>query len=160
MIPILLIITGVVIFFLSLIGIVRYSSEFLERLEEMNRFFSSDAFSMIEDTRRELDELNFSYYEILERQDERISGLETRWKELMDFGFFDFDKNKASSLGADAGQKFSEAERGSDEAEELREQVNRKVLALHAKGKSAEEIAGDLDIGVGVAEMICSIYRK
>lgn len=183
MTPIVLILLGLALSFYSAIKLLQFSSQLSDKMEEMNALFSSDAFEVHRELRRELDELNYSYYEILERQDERISGLETKLDQLASFGLFDYKEkggtvNKISISEAEAGLESGEREpegflqSASAEAPEPAERtdlsqepfddrdLNSKVLALYQSGLGKEEIASELNIGIGLVETICSIYCK
>ncbi|MDO4772664.1 MAG: hypothetical protein Q4A72_03790 [Bacillota bacterium] len=184
MTPIVLILLGLALSFYSAIKLLQFSSQLSDKIEEMNALFSSDAFEVHRELRREMDELNYSYYEILERQDERISGLETKLDQLASFGLFDYKEkdgtvNKISISEAEDGLGTGEREAAegllqsaSAEAAESAERtepsqppfedgdLNSKVLALYQSGLCKEEIAGELNIGIGLVETICSIYCK
>ncbi len=188
MMPIILIITGIILCFVSSIALLRFSSQVQEKISEINDLFSSDVFLMHKELREELDELNFSYYEILERQDERISSLETKLDpmssraESRDLTKVDEpvistevdstnivitseadSTNTVITSEADSTNTVitSEANRRSREnSPDDSNPLNRQVLVMLKEGASKEEIASQLDIGVGVVNMICDVYTK
>ncbi len=176
MTPFILIITGVILSFISCIKLFRFSGEVSEKIAEINELFSSDAFLLHKDLREELDELNFSYYEILERQDERISDLEKKISpiekddkllqelakmslnsEALSVEVEDKAIRKAEIKEKDLNQKKKQI---SASENNKNNEINTRVLMMLEDGYSKEEIASELDIGVGMVETICSVYRK
>ncbi len=158
-IPIIIIVVGVAISFFAIIRLLKFTNDLSEKIQELNELFSSDAFLLHKELREELDELNFSYYEILERQDERITELEM--SEVSPLATeetvrsLDSDANPSVTL---SGANDSERSRmGLDDTENT---TNARVLAMYKDGKSKEDIAVELDLGIGMVETICSLYGK
>ncbi len=241
MIPITFISLGLIISFVSAIKLLKFSSLLAEKLSEINELFSSDIFLMHKNLMEEMDELNYSYYEILERQDERISSLESKLetnlslssdakplafteKAVLSSDFLlspnessliskdsasissvlPFSSNAslvnsnessvisnasanilgaspvissasanisgASSVISSASANISgassvissEVERSPDQSSlSLEEEsLNSRVLKMNYYGISKEKIASELKIGIGMVEVICSVYAS
>ncbi len=186
MMPIIFISLGLIMSFTSAIKLLEFSSELAEGISELDEIFSSKDFLMYKNLKTEVDELNYSYYEILERQDKRISMLEreisSKFSTLSSLPSFastdsvgknganDLSSSDSSVVSSDHSTVISsdhppvipsEVERSPNpisSSEEVEETLNSRVLKMNHYGISKEKIASELDIGIGRVEVICSVY--
>ncbi len=178
----IIILVGVVFFIFGVIRLLKFTNDLSEKINEINELFSSDLFLLHKELREELDELNFSYYEILERQDERITELEGVVISAKDLSIPNpsgsavemTDDASEAPPNKDQDRQISRQARNDTSAPVIssaaiaesrdlnpdKESLNHKVLAMNKEGKSYYEIATSLGIGIGMVETICKIYES
>lgn len=169
MIPFFIIISGILLCFFGFIKLLSFMDKFSKKIDEINSLYGSDVFKSYADLRLELDELNFSYYEILGRQDERIDKIENSLSAI------NIDNSlKAESKNISLKTKSENEENKEDinfnygkEADNIyinnketnpNDLMKKKILALYESGKSTGEISSLLKIGTGTVDLICSLY--
>lgn len=131
--------------------LLRFISDFSEIIKQLNQVYTGDVHKFNSDIRRELDELNYSYYDILERQDERISHLESELKNKTEYELIE-ENNTAAEI------RDTKAE--DDEPVKTEEDRRVEIKKLYNMGRSAEEIAVELGLGQGYVDLILSLYAK
>ncbi len=132
MINYLLIIVGLVLVIVGFYHLSRFLLDFEQKLTRMEIILSSQRFQKIEKIENELDELNYSYYEIL--------------NELVE---------KVDELSGDKNQEEKINEQNTDILEQ-----KQKIKQMIAKGHSDAEIAKQLNIGSGEVAIIRSLTSK
>ncbi len=131
------IVVGCIVFLIGLYLVFSFLGEFKVQIDALNEIVRSDEFGILVNLREELDELNNSYYDILERQDERISNLE----QLNDI--------------SESEKEFGEAEDNSLNDEH---RINRnEIISLLSEGKSVEDVAIKLGVDRSTVELIYSM---
>ncbi|PIE77276.1 MAG: hypothetical protein CSA13_00125 [Clostridiales bacterium] len=80
MIAIVIILVGIVLFIMGARQLTLFVSDVYRALERVEQILESPRFERIETLNREVDELNYSYYEILDDVNERLIALETKSK--------------------------------------------------------------------------------
>ncbi len=162
MMPIVLIVGGVILAFFGSIKLLKFTETLSSVLEEINSLYGTDAFKSHSELRSELDELNYSYYEILDRQDERISSVEESVSRIL---------NAEKPLDYSEGKDIIEEEKDVESAEfipptdfTIRGEEDEgdifkfRILSLYQSGISSEEIAKILEIDIGTVELVCALY--
>lgn len=168
MMPLLIIITGLIMALVGSLMLLRFMSSFSDLVARFNSIYQGEVHSLNEELKEELDELNYSYYDILDKQDERISKLEKLTDRMVSGEAPPFcvvddagsgDNSEAAryidgTLGVLSKQVGSSAEMALDEGNSSVDQIKR----LYHEGKTTEEIAGELGLGSGYVDLILSLY--
>ncbi len=141
---IIFILIGLIIFIIGLYMVFKFLAEFNLYINKLNDFVQTTEFGLISDLKEELDELNNSYYDILERQDERITNLEIINKVV----------EKKSKILYDKKSENTDSKNDEDY------DFERKVIKLYKEGKSLEEISILLERDYQAVAFICSLNEK
>ncbi len=136
------IIFGTLVFLVGIYLIFKFLAEFKLYVDRLNEIVVSEDFRVLSSIRDELDELNNSYYDILERQDERITNIE-----LMT------TNTESAVLEKDLGSTYEE--NSMDTSVE-----KQRILSLIESGKSINEVARLAQVDVSTVELICSLSQK
>lgn len=166
MIPILIILVGVVLAFVGAVLLLRFMSEFSELIAKFNALYSGEVHNLNSELRDELNELNYSYYDILEKQDERLSKVEKLTEGMGSGSAPPFSVTEAESNRMDAlhliDTKLDERQEDAiseDNKVDGNSNVDQ-IKRLYNKGMPVEDIANKLGLGSGYVDLILSLYVK
>ncbi len=129
------IIAGILVFLIGLYLVFSFLGDFKIQVDKMNEVIESDEFGLIVNLREEVDELNNSYYDILERQDVRISELEL-------------------AVSGEVGNSAPSVEEGAEETNNI---DRNKIVSLLSEGKTVEDVAIELGVDRSTVELVYSV---
>lgn len=174
MMPIFVILAGILLAFYGSIKLLKFLGDFSLLMSELNALYGSDAFEEQRAVKAELDELNYSYYEILDLQDKRISDLEIKL-----LGIDSKTAKLLSGVDLNLQQKsyrkqgsFNETDTGSERSSETLNSTSdiakedldsiditkKRVLSLYEKGMGVQDIAETLNVDIGTVDLLCSLF--
>ncbi len=134
---------GVFLVFYASIKLIKFFYDLSQKINEINELYSSENFLLHKELKQSIDELNYSYYEILEKQDDRITNLESKINDNISFGKKKYIDNFESKQELDEKIK-----------------LNDKITSMYKEGISKEQIAFELNVGKGIVDLVCSVYSK
>lgn len=143
----LLIIVGLILVVLGLRQLTRFTVDLNQKLKRLQKILDDQRFNDIENINDELDELNYSYYEILEEQNARLSALENSVAKAATKA--DKQKGTAHSQPVPIATNPTPAKPIDD---------NQRVIGLIKRGFSDMQIAKILNMGSGQVTLIRKLY--
>lgn len=167
MMAIVIIILGLVSALAGSIMLLRFLSQFSSELARFNEIYTGEVHNLNSELRAELNELNYSYYDILDKQDERLSKLEKLTLSMISgeappFRISDEEKERLpETYGySEAGLTQSPSTEGQASSEEGENPNVEQIKKLYRQGRSAEDIAGELGLGHSYVDLILSLYVR
>lgn len=149
MINYLLIIVGLILVFFGLRQLMRFTVELNQKIKRLQKILNDQRFARLETINEELDELNYSYYEILEEQNARLSALENNVAKAVKA-----DKSTATIASPPANPAI----RDKDTEPNKPINDNQRVIGLIKRGFTDIQIAKILNMGSGQVALIRTLY--
>lgn len=150
MIDVIILLIAIAILTYGIIKLIIFLRELKTLLEKLKKISDSENLEKYNNLLVEVDELNFSYYEILDRFDMRLDSYEEELKEI---------NKKLISSQKDSKIKQEVKKTKEKEIADKDEILKKQVLALREKNLEIIEIASSLDVDVSTVEMICKIKK-
>lgn len=165
MMAVLIMLVGVGLMLAGSFLMLRFLGEFSELIKRFNELYQGEVHSLNSELREELNELNYSYYDILDKQDDRISKLEKLTTEFISsnappFRVIDDGVSREPDAVRLIDSKIEELPeeggvivgQGSSDVDLIRR--------LYEEGTSVEDIAKELGLGLSYVDLILSLYVK
>ncbi len=144
MISYMMILVGVLFILYGFYRLMKYMEMLRKREERLEYLLQDERYQTIETLKQEVDELNYSYYEILDNLNERISKLEAAGLEVVPT-----EDNLKNEMKVEDKTVHQQTEPQSDK---------QRVQRLIDQGYSDQQIAKFLNLGSGKVALIRQVY--